>query len=82
MARSAPSAKPAPARRASPPRVPPRTRALERAEKEREEYIQGRERMERRSVLRGLLLFALIVLLASIFRAGLGRVFPHGWWRP
>ncbi len=33
-------------------------------------------------MVRGLLLLALIVLCLSIARAGLGRVFPHGWWRP
>ena len=30
----------------------------------------------------GLLLLVLLILLLSIARAGLDRVFPHGWWRP
>lgn len=68
--------------RAEPPGIPAPTRALERAEQEREVYIREREGVEFRSVLRGLVLIAVIVLVASIARAGLQRVFPHGWWRP
>ncbi|HEY4357349.1 MAG TPA: hypothetical protein VGN16_16480 [Acidobacteriaceae bacterium] len=68
--------------RAEPPRIPAPTRALERAEQERDAYIRERQQVERRSVLRGLVLIAVVVLLASIARAGLGRVFPNGWWRP
>ena len=43
---------------------------------------EERERLESRSVVRGLILLAILVLLASMVRAGLGRVFVHGWWRP
>jgi hypothetical protein len=38
-------------------------------------------RKERRSQIRGLTLLALAILLFSILRAGLGRVFTAGWWR-
>lgn len=68
--------------RAEPPRIPAPTRTLERAEAERADYLQERERLESRSVVRGLILLAILVLLASMVRAGLGRVFVHGWWRP
>jgi hypothetical protein len=33
-------------------------------------------------MVRGLILIALLVLAGSIARAGLERVFVHGWWRP
>ena len=39
------------------------------------------ETHERRRQVRGLLLIAAVVLLASILRAGVGRVFTQGWWR-
>jgi hypothetical protein len=38
-------------------------------------------RQERKRQVRGLMLLAFVVLLFSILRAGLGRVFPMGWWR-
>jgi len=38
-------------------------------------------RQERRRQLRGLLLLVVAVLVFSIVRAGVGRVFPVGWWR-
>ena len=40
-----------------------------------------RERQEHFSLLRGLVWVALVVLVASIARAGLGRAFVPGWWR-
>jgi hypothetical protein len=33
-------------------------------------------------MLRGLIVLALVVLVVSVVRAGLGRVFPPNWWRP
>lgn len=69
-------------KRAESPRIPAATRALQDAEQERNAYIREREQVEHRSVLRGLMLLAVIVLVLSIARAGLGRVFPAGWWRP
>lgn len=68
--------------RAEPPRVPEPTPELKRAEQERSEYISGRERVEQRSVLRGLIVLASLVLLFSICRAGLDRVFIGRWWWP
>jgi hypothetical protein len=37
--------------------------------------------LEQRSLLRGLILLALVVLLVSLARAGFGRLFLPGWWR-
>ena len=68
--------------RAAPPRVPAATPALEREDAKRQAYLQERERLEQRSLLRALLLLALVVLVASFARAGLARVFVHGWWKP
>ena len=39
------------------------------------------ERQERKRQLRGLLILAIAALVFSLLRAGLGRVFTHGWWR-
>jgi len=68
--------------RADPPRIPPSTRSLDRATHDQEIYLRNREGLESRSVVRGLILLALLVLLFSMFRAGFGRVFVPGWWRP
>ncbi len=46
----------------------------------RERRRQG-EQVERRGMVRGLLLLAFVVLVASSWRAGLQRVFLAGWWR-
>ncbi|HEX2918979.1 MAG TPA: hypothetical protein VHN81_10680 [Edaphobacter sp.] len=43
--------------------------------------LPERLRRERRQQLRGLMLLVLAVLLFSILRAGVGWVFPPGWWR-
>ena len=71
-----------PEHRAEPPRIPAPTRTLERAQLERKAYFRKREQMEHRSLMRGLFLLALLVLVASIARAGVDRVFIPGWWRP
>jgi fatty acid desaturase len=52
----------------------------ERAEFRR--YRKERERIERRSMMRALIMLAVLVLAGSIAHAGLDRVFVHGWWRP
>ncbi len=39
------------------------------------------EIQERRRQVRGLLLIALVILILSILRAGVHRVFTQGWWR-
>ena len=72
---------PLPADRAEPPRIPPPTRAQERADEVRRRYIREREWLEGRSLMRGFIVLAVIVLLASMVRAGFDRVFVHGWWR-
>ena len=68
-------------RRAQPPRIPPSTRSLDRASQDQKSYLRNREILESRSVVRGLILLALLVLIASMFRAGIVRVFVPGWWR-
>jgi len=68
--------------RAEPPRIPPPTPALERAEVQRKAYLEGREKVQTRSIFRGLILLAVLALLASMVRAGFGRVFVQDWWRP
>jgi hypothetical protein len=67
--------------RAAPPRAPRASAELESAREEHAAYVHGRERAERFGFLRALLVLAVIVLVASIWRAGLDRVFVHGWWR-
>jgi len=67
---------------AAPPRVPQATPALEKAEIERDECIRSRERLEQRSILRGLILLALVALIFSIWRAGGDRVLLPHWWHP
>lgn len=67
---------------AEPPRIPAPTPTLERAEGERRQYIRERGAVERRSVLRGLIVLALLVLIISIWRAGSDRVFVGRWWWP
>ena len=39
------------------------------------------EHLERRRQVRGLLLLAIAAILFAILRAGVHRVFTHGWWR-
>jgi hypothetical protein len=55
---------------------------MKRQRQAHEVYCGEREQIERRSVVRGLLLMALLALSISIVRSGLDRVFVHGWWRP
>jgi hypothetical protein len=68
--------------RAASPQNPALTPAFERARQEFARYRDDREKIERRSVVRGLILLAVVVLVGSAARAGLDRVFVHGWWRP
>ena len=67
--------------RAEAPRAPEPSRALQKARAAQDAYRVERGQVERRGMTRGLLLLALIVLLLSFGRAGLERVFVHGWWR-
>ena len=48
---------------------------------ERQQELERSEAQERRSMVRGLVLLALVILVLSVLRAGLHRVFPQGWWR-
>jgi hypothetical protein len=68
--------------RAEPLRIPPPTPALERAVERRKTYLADREKIQARSIYRGLILLAILVLLASMAHAGFGRVFAPGWWKP
>lgn len=66
---------------ASSPTPPPRTRAGEREFLRREALNREAEAVERRRQLRGLLWLALLILAASVARAGTQNVFTRGWWR-
>ncbi|HEY5214906.1 MAG TPA: hypothetical protein VIJ38_17990 [Acidobacteriaceae bacterium] len=68
--------------RAATPRNPEPTRGILRQRAEFQAYRAERERIERRSALRGLILLAVVALVGNIARAGLDLVFVHGWWRP
>jgi hypothetical protein len=68
--------------RAQPVRIPAPTRAHERAGQEYELYLAERRREHMRSLIRGLIVIGMVVLVVSMARAGLGRVFPPNWWRP
>ena len=70
-----------PEHRAAPPRAPETPPALLQQRAEHTGWLGERGALERRSMLRGLLMLALLVLAISLVRAGLGRSFPAGWWR-
>lgn len=55
--------------------------SAQRAEAERNAYLRGREHLEARSVLRGLILLAVLVFVFTLVRAGTERAFFSGWWR-
>ena len=67
--------------RAEPPRPPALTDREKRRESARHERLNARVRLEQRSLLRGLILLAVLILIASLARAGFGRLFVPGWWR-
>lgn len=66
---------------AAPAETPDLPAALKQAAMKRKGQIRSAEDLERRSMLRGLLILALVVLLFSLLRAGTQRAFPAGWWR-
>jgi len=68
--------------RAASPQLPALSPAVARDRREFERYRHDREKKERRSVVRGLILLAVFVLVGSMARAGLDRVFVQGWWHP
>lgn len=67
--------------RAEPPRPPTLTPDQQRREKTRVEALHARLRLEQRSLLRGLILLAVVIVIVSLARAGFDRLFVHGWWR-
>jgi hypothetical protein len=70
-----------PVRRAEPPRPPALSAQQQERESARAQARRSRLRLEQRSLLRGLILLALVVLIVSLARAGFGRLFVPGWWR-
>ena len=66
--------------RAEPPRPPVLTERDERRESKRLETLNTRLRLEQRSLLRGLILLAVLILIASLATAGFGRLFVPRWW--
>ncbi len=68
-------------RRAEAVRAPEASPELRRALEEQRERRAVAERRHRVSVARGLVALAVLALLLSMARAGLERVFVHGWWR-
>jgi len=67
--------------RAEPPRPPALTEREQLRERDRLDRLKVRVRLEQRSLLRGLILLAVLILIASLARAGFGRLFVPGWWR-
>lgn len=63
------------------PRAPELPPGLRSAERERTLTLRFREALERKSMLRGLIVLALVILVVSLIRAGADRAFPVGWWR-
>jgi hypothetical protein len=67
-------------RPAQPQAIPKPSAELLQARAEADAHLRQREALERRSLVRGLLLLAAILLILSIARAGLDRTFVPGWW--
>ena len=67
-------------RRAQPARPPALRERDEREERARKDELRARLGREQRSMLRGLILLAVVILIASLWRAGFGRLFVPGWW--
>lgn len=67
--------------RAEPARAPQPTRDTLSRRAAYDEAHREQTRREHFSLLRGLLWFAAIILVASIMRAGVHRAFVGGWWR-
>ena len=67
--------------RAEAVRPPEPTRAVKEARLQNKAFRRSREALERRSVLRGSILLAIVAMVVSMARAGWDRVFIFGWWR-
>ena len=61
--------------RAEPPRPPALTERDQKRESGRLRLLSERVGLEQRSLLRGLILLALVILIVSLARAGFGRLF-------
>ena len=66
---------------ASPPQAPKPTAEMLADRAGKQLYLREREAVESRGQVRALLLLAIVVLLFSVARAGIGNVFVPGWWR-
>ena len=66
--------------RAEPPQPPALSEREQGRESARVDTLKGRVRLEQRSLLRGLILLAVVILIASLVRAGFGRLFVPRWW--
>jgi hypothetical protein len=66
---------------AQPPRPPALIPEQQLRENSRIETLRARIRLEQRSLLRGLILLAVVILIVSLVKAGLDRLFVPGWWR-
>jgi hypothetical protein len=66
--------------RAEPPCAPELTERDQGRESARLDKLSARVRLEQRSLLRGLILLAVVILIASLARAGFGRLFVPRWW--
>ena len=66
--------------RAEPPRPPAFSERDKQRESERKEELSARILREQRSMLRGLILLGVVIVIASLMRAGFGRLFVPGWW--
>ena len=66
--------------RAEPPRPPAFSEREQRREGARLRTLSKRVGVEQRSLLRGLILLAVVILIASLVRAGFGRLFVPRWW--
>jgi hypothetical protein len=67
------------AHRAAPASAPELPRSAAEDKAEHGMYVRSREAAERRSVLRGLILLAVLVVVFAALHAGLDRAFPAGW---
>lgn len=67
--------------RAQPPRPAALTQEQQRREDERKSVLRERMSVAQRSLLRGLILLAVVIVIASLVRAGFDRLFVPGWWR-
>jgi hypothetical protein len=65
---------------AQPARPPTLSDREQRRDNARRMTLRARVQMEQRSLLRGLILIALVVLIVSLARAGFDRLFVPGWW--